>query len=307
MGHPVFSKFKPFPGPQRRDAAIDFIGGVFHKDYLADFAEPDELDIPSPEPPYNEEYFEWIDLLESVDAAAERFVFIELGAGYGRWSTRAFLAARQLGLRDVKIIAVEAEPHYARVIPKVFSDNGMPEESYRVVHGAIAPKDDGRVFIVQHPTEHEQHVPFKWYGQMLQPPTWRPAPNEMPGDALYDGYEVVPVDEGWGGIKVPIVTLEQVLRDEDHVDLIDMDIQGEERRVVATNVDLLSERAKKLHIGTHDRDIDQGLLTVLSNAGWICRRAYLWNSKADTPFGEIEFQDGVQTWINPRFLPPDPS
>ena len=38
-----------------------------------------------PYPDFCEEYFEWIDVLESVLAADQQFVMIELGAGYGRW------------------------------------------------------------------------------------------------------------------------------------------------------------------------------------------------------------------------------
>lgn len=47
---------------------------------------------PSPErrfvtttlPAFDEEYFEWIDLLEAVTEATGEFTMIELGAGWGR-------------------------------------------------------------------------------------------------------------------------------------------------------------------------------------------------------------------------------
>ena len=35
------------------------------------------------------EYFEWLDLLHAVQDARDRFVMVELGAGYGRWAVRA--------------------------------------------------------------------------------------------------------------------------------------------------------------------------------------------------------------------------
>lgn len=56
-----------------------------------------------------EELFEWIDFLEAVDKAVGTFRFVELGAGYGRWSVRALKAAEQRNLDDAKAVAVEAE------------------------------------------------------------------------------------------------------------------------------------------------------------------------------------------------------
>lgn len=60
-------------------------------------------------PPFDEEYFEWIDLLEAVAAAKDRFTMLELGAGFGRWTARAAAAAKQRDL-SYSLIAVEAEP-----------------------------------------------------------------------------------------------------------------------------------------------------------------------------------------------------
>jgi hypothetical protein len=40
-------------------------------------------------PGFNEEYFEWIDIFESVKNAKNEFVMFELGAGFGRWIVRA--------------------------------------------------------------------------------------------------------------------------------------------------------------------------------------------------------------------------
>src|SRR4051812_18554750 len=65
-------------------------------------------------PPVDEEYFEWADLLEALRTSDNRFVMLELGAGYGRWSLRAGLVAQRLGKTDVHIRMVEAEPQHAQ-------------------------------------------------------------------------------------------------------------------------------------------------------------------------------------------------
>ena len=58
--------------------------------------------MPSPQgvvepdlPRFDEEYFEWVDVLESVLLTTERFTMIELGAGWGRWLARGAAAAER--------------------------------------------------------------------------------------------------------------------------------------------------------------------------------------------------------------------
>ena len=43
-------------------------------------------------PSFNEEYFEWVDVLEAVVARAGMFTMLELGAGWGRWLANAAAA-----------------------------------------------------------------------------------------------------------------------------------------------------------------------------------------------------------------------
>src|SRR5262245_19881474 len=57
---------------------------------LADFSETRHVVTTPPVP--NEDYFEWVTLIEAVVEARERFTMIELGAGWGRWLANAALA-----------------------------------------------------------------------------------------------------------------------------------------------------------------------------------------------------------------------
>ena len=61
------------------------------------WAPPAQVGVATP-PAFDEEYCEWIDVLEAVQAAYGRFTMIEFGAGYSRWASRTWTAARQRGL-----------------------------------------------------------------------------------------------------------------------------------------------------------------------------------------------------------------
>ena len=95
------------------------------------------------------------------------------------------------------------------------------------------------------------------------------------------------------------MTLDQILTKHDRVDLIDLDVQGAELEVLSSAMEPLSRKVKRLHIGTHSAKIEEGLRKLFSSHGWDNVNDYRCQSLNQTPYGEIEFQDGVQTWVNP--------
>lgn len=100
------------------------------------------------------------------------------------------------------------------------------------------------------------------------------------------------------------ITLNTILRDLPRVDLVDLDLQGAELDVLGASVERLDAQVKRVHIGTHGADIEDGLRALFGAHGWWLVNDYPCHSRSSTPYGEIEFQDGVQTWVNPRTLAP---
>src|SRR5688500_9494985 len=90
--------------------------------------------------PVDNEYFEWLDVVDAVDrylasAAARPFVFVELGAGYGRWSERAITCLLQRNpLADYRIIAVEADPGHYRTLGPYFTKHGISLERCKLIN-----------------------------------------------------------------------------------------------------------------------------------------------------------------------------
>jgi hypothetical protein len=91
-----------------------------------------------------------------------------------------------------------------------------------------------------------------------------------------------------------------LLKDLNRVDLIDMDIEGQELPSVRSTIEELDAKVKRLHIGTHGKEIEDGLREVLSAHGWRCLFDYSLFSKGETPWGTVDFENGVQSWVNPR-------
>jgi FkbM family methyltransferase len=253
--HPIFQKF-----PAAASGA--FLGETIRPE----FGVGPVGSMPGTDP----EYWEWIDVLESVDQAEGSYMMMELGAGFGRWSVRAALAARYRGLAPIRVIAVEAEPTHFEWLHLHLSDNGFAGLSYELIQAAVSDSA-GRVgFLTGRPAE--------WYGQCIAP-------------------------EGQG-VEVRKLSLRGLLEPLSRVDLIDLDVQGEELRCIASAIEQVDAKVKRLQIGTHSAEIEAGLRSLLTEHGWKCQVDFGLLQVNETPYGPMQFTDGVQSWVNPRLVRP---
>jgi FkbM family methyltransferase len=233
-------------------------------------------------PALDEEIFEWLDLLEAVESATGVFRMVELGAGYGRWSVRGYAAATRRGL-DVQLIAAEADASHFRMLEQHMTNNGIDAATTRLVPAAVAKSAGSSRFYTGHARD--------WYGQAMTRRTEAALPDRT--EACI--------------ITVPTRPLSDLLEPGQIIDLIDVDIQGVELEVVTASLDLLTEQVRRVHIGTHPRnvpDVETQLRSLFASAGWRVRWDFAGGGVRETPLGPIDFDDGVQTWINPRLEDP---
>jgi FkbM family methyltransferase len=299
--HQVFSHFKPFHGQVPADYGIDFLGAKTHRDFVAGLHTYEAgATLEMCYPGAGEEYLEWIDVLESVVAARGSYTMIDLGAGFGRWTIRAAYALKQYDEQlPYRLIAVEAEPVVFKWMGRHFQDNEIDAAKHSLIHAAISDVPGDVLFNVGAPIGSPwDRKPDNWYGQFLTKDY--DVSSEYQDDGEYSGYPARRHQSGWRSISVPGVTLASLLKDQKLVDLIDMDIEGQELRAVQANIEELDAKVKRMHIGTHTKEIEDGLRQLLSAHGWHCLFDYSLFSKAETPWGTIDFENGAQSWVNPR-------
>jgi len=300
--HPVFSRIEPFTGDVPAYYTVDYLGTIIRQEFIVGFGPvwPEPHRIENRYPEFDDEYFEWIDVCEAVVAAKESFTMIELGAGFGRWSVRAAHAMEKYhpGM-PYRLIAVEAEPVVFGWMRQHFQDNGVDPDAHTLINAAVSD-GWGRVqFYVGGPTGGPvEYKPGYWYGQALTKTHERPAKSKV--EALYCGHPVQCHESGMKSIRVTSVSLRSLLKQLDRVDLIDIDIEGEEWPAVRGAIKILDKKVRRLHIATHEAQIEVDLRELLSAHGWQCLVDYPLFSERETPFGKMSFQDGVQTWVNPR-------
>jgi FkbM family methyltransferase len=242
-------------------------------------------------PPVNQEYFEWVDLVDALRTSGERFVMLELGAGYGRWGLRAAHMAKRLSKRDVEIRFVEAEPQHARWAREAIEANGLKDYKMKVIEAAVAYHGRSTRF----PFSYQDLSASNWYGQAIGWDDSAPQTGET-----YFGKPVFQKPGGYALIEVETITLEQLTNDLDRIDLIDMDIQGAEKDIIQNSIDTLNRKVRRVHIGTHSADIEDVIRRAFLKAGWWGIWDFSYNNQYVTAYGPVKFNDGVQSWINPQ-------
>jgi FkbM family methyltransferase len=246
----------------------------------------EEGTLPSP---LAEDYYEWIDVLEAIEEAGDSFNMIELGAGYGRWVINAAAAIQNFhGRRPSHLWLCAVEPSKQRIawMREHFADNDVDPAAHRLIEAGVSA--DGLRCAFQSDTPATDG-----YGQTTIPVDW----TSMRADAA--GFYRKQQDGSTASfVMIPTVTVPDVIGDR-IIDLLDIDVQGHEVAIIEPFIELIAQRVKRLHIGTHTAELHTRLGEIVAGAGFQMQREFLVNSNQPSEFGVIRLIDGLQSWINP--------
>ena len=289
--HPIFHKFDRFH---------DEVDGVSHYDFLGVRTNPKYWRGTQAIPPgrhlrgypqVGEQYFEWVFLAETVWACRDQdsFSMVELGAGYGPWMLRAHHAFRQFSDKDVFFIGVEGDPDHHRWMLEHFLNNGVDPDQHKLLNACVSDSEGLIAFMVSDSPDSD-------YGLKAAPEDFEKSGDlNAVGEALTDA-------KGRQYRTIPSVTLDNLIQDCPRIDLLHMDIEGHELRVVTHAIETLNKKAARVLIGTHSPEIEVGLRKLLDAHGWSCIYDFDQDGKTKTEWGNIQFRNGCQAWTNPRLL-----
>lgn len=149
----IFKEYRPFSGMVKAGFGADYIGQMTNHEFEKCFHFDKDSEFTAGYPIVSEEYFEWIDILESARDARKTnsYTIAELGAGFGRWSARALKAAEQMGVQASRAILIEAEPQHAAWIPHHMANNGIDPSRFVLHEAAIAAKAGKQQMLVVAP------------------------------------------------------------------------------------------------------------------------------------------------------------
>jgi hypothetical protein len=108
-----------------------------------------------------------------------------------------------------------------------------------------------------------------WYGQAIT----KEYEAVDTSNGNYEGQDVFRLKSGWTSIKTRSYLLTDILPAKNRIDLIDLDVQGEELKIISEGIKSLDQRVTRLHIGTHAHDIEKGPAAP-ELYGWECKADY---------------------------------
>jgi FkbM family methyltransferase len=214
-------------------------------------------------------------MLEAVKAAGPRLCVVELGAGHGPWLARAGAAwSRRSPASPLLLVGVEAEPTHFRFLREHLEDNGLRGSVSRLIEAAVG-ECDGLTDFETAPVPHQD-----WGTRRIGSSPTRGLPRVA----------------GAGSRTVPSVSLSTLAGDLGTIDLLHVDIQGDEARVLAAGAEVLRRQVVRLVVGTHGRDLEAQLFHLLPDLGFVlvAERPCRYRLAGATPSLST---DGTQYWV----------
>lgn len=233
---------------------------------------------------------EWIAGLRGVElAAGDRFVMVELGAGWGAWMATLSRAARLRGIPHTLAIGCEADALHCKMLHEHLTLNGFTPDDFRLFQGAVGTHSGVALFPKSSNSAEDWGMRPIFCASQEEAAKIETDPSSH---LDYRGYQFAGFDQ------VRCYSLAEIMAEVDHVDVLHIDVQGSEVELIEHNLELLGRLVGYLIVGTHSREIEGRLLALLTHAGWTlevedaCR--FDLRNRNFPPM-----VDGVQGWRSP--------
>ena len=215
-------------------------------------------------------------ILRAVELSGDTFNIIELGCGWGAWLNIAGKVAKDSG-KKIHLFGVEGDIEHLKMAEESLPMNGFVSDEYTLIEG-IAAAESGWALFPQQDTS-----------------SWGKQPIFDADEKDIEGY----TQQGYS--KMRKITMEQIIEEKtDRIDLLHIDIQGEEENLILNSLDFLNKHVAMIFIGTHSRTIEGNIIEFLSDNGWILeveRPAII--HVGNNIFTRV---DGCELWRNPALI-----
>jgi hypothetical protein len=250
-------------------------------------------------PSYNEDFFDFAELVASILDCEDDFTLVELGSGFGRWLVHGANCCRMLGQPIGALVGIEAEPTHFRWMRQHFLDNSIDPNSHYLFEGVVSDKYGKVPFYTGSPSQ--------WYGQSIAQSVIEFGPPKRPllhtlanffgRERLMDAFQLIPSYPLDYLLEIPFL-----------VDFMHVDIQGSEFDVLNPAIFHLNHKVRRIHVATHGpttapargRDMDRLIFDLFSSNGWKLDTRIAPGESMNIDNQNIHFVDGLQFWLNPQ-------
>ncbi len=315
----VFADLEPWKGDVPEGYDVNFLGQLFDISLHVD--PPGGGDFPEPEPARyvettprtvenGEYFFEAADIVQTVQTARDRYTMIELGGGWAPRCVDAHRALDALSPLPRLFVAVEPEPLLHMNARVNFRNNGLDPDDHWLLNSSVSADGrpsliftgKGRISSTRLVGKHADAVAEMIVSSNAAETALRNLCAQMRVGIPLSG----DADESQDIVAVSSIRLRDLLAPLGIVDLMDVDVQGEEVSIFEPAMDQIVKKVRRLHIGTHLMTNDsmsrhEKVRSDFVDAGFEVLADYEPCSKHQTELGSFETpSDGVLTLHNPR-------
>jgi hypothetical protein len=312
----VFEGITPFSGEVPPGYAVDSLGILTDLQFIGQPPTGSKgghittVPLTFPVGGNGEGWFEQTNWLEAARAAREHYVMITLGACYGAQAVGAVRALQLVNPMPYKVVAVEPIPEQCDWVARHMRDNGINPDDQWLVQFAISDRNAPVLFPVgasgsgaQNCFSTNESEARKSYVKLL---TSGGRAEEALRNLLLKNStgitkDLVPGYNFKAEIQfVSAITLSDVLSPFQMVDYLESDIQQSEILVFPPFMDMLKRKVRRIHIGTHGKDVHWTLHKLFEKNGWEMLFSYEPNSIHQSALGQFITNDGILTVRNPH-------
>ena len=312
----IFDGIEPWAGQVPRGYLVDFLGtltdvnfrtmfGVNPADAVGSYQ---ETRLPRIED--GEGWFEAVNWIVAAREARNSYTMATLGACYGAQAVGSYRALQLLNPMPCKLVALEPEPENYEWTRRHMRDNGIDPDKQWLVKAAISATNDPVLFPVGSPgtgaqncvSTNEENSRKIYANEIIAAGRANETlHNLMTNNSTGIMKDLVPGQNFPAEIKmVSAVTLADILSPFDVLDYLESDIQQSEILVFPPYMDVVKRKVRRVHIGTHGRDVHSVLLGLFQKEGWDIVFDFAPNSGFKSALGNFTTNDGVLTMRNPE-------
>jgi hypothetical protein len=312
----VFDGLKPWAGQVPKGYLVNFLGTLTDASFRAMFGvDPNSVGgayqqtrLPTIED--GEEWFEAVNWIVAAREARNHYSMATLGACYGAQAVGSYRALKLVNPMPYKLVAIEPEPENYEWTRRHMQDNGIDPDNQWIIKAAISAHNDPILFPVGSPGTGAQNcfatndkAARKIYADevIASGRANEVLRNLMVNNSTGITKNLVPGHNFPAELKlVSAVTLVDVLGRFDVLDYLESDIQQSEILVFPPYMDVVKRKVRRVHIGTHGKDVHNALLERFQMDGWQIVFNYEPNSTFESALGNFSTNDGVLTARNPN-------
>jgi hypothetical protein len=313
----IFSELRPWSGVVPKGFMADSLGvltrGLFRRRFEADTdnigGKHVQTVFPALQGGNGEAWFEFVNWVIAAREAKSRYVMMTLGACYGAQAVGACLTLRQINPMPYKLVAVEPDPENFQWLRQHMVDNDIDPEAHWLVPMAISNHNDPVLFPVGSPGSGANNcVATNDPGErqmLVESIISKGKSAEVLRELMLHNStgivkNMLPEGEAMGEIKsLSSITLRDLLGPFDLVDYVEADMQQSEILVFPPCLDILREKVRRIHIGTHGKETHWHLHNLFEKSGWEMVFSYEPDAQYESEIGNFTTNDGILTVRNP--------